>query len=153
MTTPVGRERRGKAETAKDVPLLMAFHGAAYVATANVAFLDDYAAKLERALAVEEGLAYLHLYSPCHVGWGAPMDSGLTIARRAVETRVFPLWEADHGRFRLTHPVRHPRPLAEFTGLMERFRHLKDAELETLRRSVEARYRRIETLCAALGDV
>ena len=153
MTTPVGRERSGKAETAKDVPLLMAFHNAAYVATANVAFLDDYAAKLERALAVEEGLAYIHLYSPCHVGWGAPMDSGLTIARRAVETRVFPLWEADHGRFRLTHPVRHPRPLAEFTGLMERFRHLKDAELEALRRSVEARYRRIETLCAALGDV
>jgi hypothetical protein len=36
---------------------------------------------------------------------------------------------------------------------MERFRHLKDAELEALRRSVEARYQRIETLCAALGDV
>ena len=153
MTTPVGRERSGKAEAAKDVPLLMAFHGAAYVATANVAFLDDYAAKLERALAVEDGLAYLHLYSPCHVGWGAPMDSALEIARRAVETRVFPLWEADHGRFRLTHPVARPRPLAEFTGLMGRFRHLKDAELEALSRSVEARYQRIETLCAALGDV
>ncbi len=150
MTTPVGRERSGKEQAAKDVPLLMAFHNASYVATASVAFLDDYAAKLERALAVDDGLAYIHLYSPCHVGWGAPADSALEIARRAVETRVFPLWEADHGHFRLTHPVRQPRPIADFARLMGRFRHLDAGELETLGRAAEARYRRIEALCAAL---
>lgn len=150
MTTPVGRERSGKAQAAKDVPLLMAFHGAAYVATANVAFLDDFATKLERALAVEDGLAYIHLYSPCHVGWGAPMDSALEIARRAVETRVFPLWEAAHGRFRLTHPVAHPRPIAEFTELMGRFRHLGPEEIRALGRAADERYARIEALCAAL---
>ena len=153
MTTPVGPERSGKAQAAKDVPLLMAFHGAAYVATANVAFLDDFAAKLERALAVEDGFAYLHLYSPCHVGWGAPMDSALEIARRAVETRVYPLWEADHGRFRITHPVERPRPIDDFVELMGRFRHLGPAERAALGRAADDRYRRIEALCAAFADV
>ena len=149
-TTPVGRERSGKEQAAKDVPLLMAFHNAAYVATASVAFLDDYADKLERALAVDDGLAYIHLYSPCHVGWGAPTDAALEIARRAVETRVFPLWEADHGHFRLTHPVRRPRPIADFARLMGRFQHLGAGELEALGRAAEERYRRIEALCTAL---
>jgi len=153
MTTPVGRERQGKAQPAKDVPLLMAFHGAPYVATASVAFLDDFATKLERALAVDDGLAYIHLYSPCHVGWGAPMDSAIEIARRAVETRVFPLWEADHGRLRLTHPVPHPRPIDDFVELMGRFQHLGPAERAALGRAADERYRRIEALGAALGDV
>ena len=80
------------------------------------------------------------------------MDSALEIARRAVETRVFPLWEADHGRVRLTHPIDHPRTLEDFTRLMGRFRHLTPTDLDAMRLTVEARYRRIERL-AALGHV
>jgi len=81
------------------------------------------------------------------------MDSAIEIARRAVETRVFPLWEADHGRLRLTHPVPHPRPIDDFVELMGRFQHLGPAERAALGRAADERYRRIEALGAALGDV
>ena len=150
MTTPVGPGRAGKPQAPKDVAVLMAMHATAYVATASVSHPEDFAIKLQRALAVEDGLAYIHLYAPCHVGWQAPMDSALEIARLAVETRVFPLWEARRGRFRLTHPIPRPRPLEDFAGLMGRLRHLGPAGLETLGRTVEERYRRVEALCSAL---
>ncbi len=149
-TSPVGRTLKGKGEPAKEVPLLMAFHGAAYVATASIAYPDDFAAKIKRAMDTEDGFSYVHLYSPCHVGWDAPTNSVIEISRRAVETRMFALWEAAHGKFRITHPVEHPRPLKELTSLMGRFRHLSPSDLEALGRAAEERYRRIETLAAAM---
>lgn len=150
MTTPVGPHLKGKMQPPKEVPLLMAFHGAAYVATASIAYPEDFAAKLKRALASNDGLAYVHLYAPCYVGWESPMDSVVEISRRAVETRMFPLWEADHGRFRITHPIARPRPVGDFTRLLGRFRHLGPAELDALGRQAEDRYRRIEALSAAM---
>ncbi|HAM59830.1 MAG TPA: hypothetical protein DCQ64_32230, partial [Candidatus Rokubacteria bacterium] len=57
---------------------------------------------------------------------------------------------ARRGRFRLTHPIPRPRPLEDFAGLMGRLRHLGPAGLETLARTVEERYRRVEALCSAL---
>jgi phenylglyoxylate dehydrogenase beta subunit len=60
-TTPVGGEMHGKRTEAKNLPLIMTMHNCSYVATASTAFLEDYYAKLEKALAVAEtGMAYLH---------------------------------------------------------------------------------------------
>ncbi len=150
MTSPAGPRLKGKGQPAKEVPLMMAFNGAAYVATANIAYPEDFEAKLRRALDVEDGLSYLHLYSPCYVGWESPMDSVLQISRRAVETRMFPMWEADHGKFRITHPVDQARPIEEFTSLIGRFRHLGHDDLKMLAEEAQARYRRIEALCQAM---
>lgn len=150
MTTPAGPTLKGKTQQAKEVPLLMVFHGASYVATASIAYPEDFAVKVKRALDARDGLAYIHLYAPCHVGWESPMDSVIEISRRAVETRMFPLWEADHGRFRMTHPIERPRPIDEFTRLLGRFKHLGPSDLEALGKQAEDRYHRIEALCAAM---
>ena len=74
-TTPVGKEASGKKQAPKYVPLLMAFHNIPYTATASVSFLDDLAQKLQKAKAVKEGMAYIHLFTPCPTGWRSPMDS------------------------------------------------------------------------------
>ena len=42
-TTQVGAKGRGKKDAPKNVPLLMAFHEIAYVGTATLAYLEDYA--------------------------------------------------------------------------------------------------------------
>ena len=59
-STPVGGPNRGKRNPAKNVPLIIAFHGASYVATASPAFLDDYAEKLAKAL---NGEGWTGIYS------------------------------------------------------------------------------------------
>ncbi len=146
-TTPVGKIRHGKETPGKNVPLLMAFHGAPYVATATVGHLDDYAEKLEKAMAVKDGLAYIHLFSPCPTGWRAQTDAAIDLCKAAVETNYFPLWEAENGKFRITHPVDRVRPISDFTGLMGRYSHLDGEELQGLQRSVDARYSQIQALC------
>jgi phenylglyoxylate dehydrogenase beta subunit len=146
-TTPVGRLRHGKDQPGKNVPLLMAFHGAPYVATATVGYLEDYVQKLHKAMAVKDGLAYIHLLSPCPTGWRGSTDSAIDMCRAAVETNYYPLWEAEHGRFHLTHQVKRPKPIQEFTQLMGRYSHLQGEELEELQKSVDERFALIQSLC------
>jgi pyruvate/2-oxoacid:ferredoxin oxidoreductase beta subunit len=145
-TTPVGEVGRGKQREPKNVPLLMAFHGVPYVATATVAFPEDYIRKLLKAMAVKDGMAYLHVLVPCPTGWRASAGHSLELSRLAVETGYFPLWEADNGDFKLNYTAKNLKPIKEFTKLMGRFRHLTEEELEKLTNVSRSRLRIIERL-------
>jgi len=150
-TSPVGKYRLGKAELPKYMPLIMADHGIPYVATATVSHLEDYAKKLTKAVEVKDGLVYIHILSPCPIGWRAPEDSAVEISRMAVETNYFPLWEAERGEFRLTYRPKSPLPIQEFTNLMGRFSHLTEKELEKLQKTVNSRFNLIESLTKLRG--
>lgn len=147
-TTPVGEVRRGKEQTSKYLPLLMLFHGIPYVATASISHPEDYARKLVKAANVKDGMAYLHLFSPCPTGWGIDEDRGIDAARLAVETNYFPLWEAENGKVRLTHEVAHPKPVGEYTALMDKYSHLTPKDIERIQQSVNTRYGQIKRLAS-----
>jgi pyruvate/2-oxoacid:ferredoxin oxidoreductase beta subunit len=72
----------------------------------------------------------------------------IEISRMAVETNYFPLWEMDHGKYRLTHEVKNPKPIEEYTKLMGRFAHFTKEELEDLQRAVNDRFDFIKALTA-----
>ena len=150
-TSPVGNVDHGKEQPGKNLPMLMVWHGLPYVATANVAYLEDYAKKLAKALKVKNGMAFIHLYSPCPTGWRAPEDSAIQICRMAVETNYFPLWEAENGKLRLTHEVANPKPITEFTKLTGKFSHLNEEELEHLQQLVNDNFTNVRNL-AWLAD-
>jgi pyruvate/2-oxoacid:ferredoxin oxidoreductase beta subunit len=146
-TTWVGSKARGKMVEAKYMPLIMLAHGVSYVATATVAFLEDYVTKLEKAKEVaREGMAYIHLHTPCPTGWRAPVESGIELSRMAVETNYFPLWEARDGRVRFTYRMKNPKPIKEYCKLQGRFSHLKEEELDELQIMIEKRNALIERL-------
>jgi len=140
-TTPFGVARGGKETSAKDLPLIMAMHRVPYVATATLSHLEDFAKKLLKAAEKrKEGFAYIHVFSPCPVGWGIESDSAIQVCRMAVRTNYFPLWEAERGRFRLTHTVATPKPITEYTKLIRKFRHLTEEELARLQEEVNSNF-------------
>lgn len=146
QTTLVGKNARGKSRPSKNVALIMAFHGVPYVATATIADLEDYAMKLTKAMAVKNGLAYIHFLAPCPTGWRAPMESMVELSRMAVETNAFPLWEAEEGKFRINYRPKRVRPVVEWTKLQGRFAHLSPAELDRFQKMVDANLALIEGL-------
>jgi len=149
-TTWVGEEVKGKMVEGKYMPLIMLMHDISYVATATVAFLEDYVIKLEKAKkAAMQGTAYIHLHTPCPTGWRAPVESGIELSRMAVETNYFTLWEAEDGRVRFTHHVEKPKPIKDYCGMMGRFSHLKEEELKQLQKVVDRRYALIERLASS----
>lgn len=146
-TSEVGPLQQGKGKNSKNAPLLIALHGGvSYAATATIGYPLDYARKLKKAMEVADGLAYLHLFSPCHVGWRAGEDTAIGMCEAAVETNYFPLWEAEYGKFRITHQVKDPKPIEAFTKLAGRFKHLGPEDLKDLQRLVDQRFETIHKL-------
>ncbi|MFC1920103.1 thiamine pyrophosphate-dependent enzyme [Chloroflexota bacterium] len=146
FTSPVGDHGSGKLNNAKYMPLIMANHGIPYTATATVSHLEDYAMKLEKAKKVKDGLVYIHLFSPCYTGWRAAEDSSIEISRMAVETNYFPLWECEHGEYKLNYVPKNPLPIEEFTKTMGRFGHLKKDDIESFQKLADDRFSLIESL-------
>ena len=145
-TTPIGEKERGKRYNPKNMPLIMAMHDIPFVATATMGFPEDFYAKLLKAKEVSDGMSYIHLLSPCVVGWRYAPGKGVEVSRKAVLTRYFPLWEMERGRFRITRPVKKPRPLTEFTGLVGRFAHLDPGELAHMEDRITEGYQKIVAL-------
>jgi pyruvate/2-oxoacid:ferredoxin oxidoreductase beta subunit len=146
-TTPVGKVGRGKPTTSKNMPLIMLMHRPRYLATATLSHLEDFAKKLQKAKEmVKEGFVYLHVFSPCPVGWRIDSDKVIEVCRTAVRTNYFPLWEAEDGKPRFTVEVASPKPVTDFTKLMRKFSHLKEEGLAELQQQVDERFKLIKGL-------
>lgn len=147
-TTPVGPASKGKPTPAKNMPLIMAMHGATYVATATLSHLEDFAKKLLKAKEKKDkGFVYIHLFAPCLMGWRIASNMSIQVCRMAVRTNYFPLWEAEDGEFRLNHEVANPKPVRELFRLMRKFDHLKEADIDNFQHLVNKRYAFIKGLC------
>jgi pyruvate/2-oxoacid:ferredoxin oxidoreductase beta subunit len=149
-TTPVGKIGKGKPTISKNLPMLMLMHRPKYMATATLSHLEDFAKKLQKAKeAAKEGFVYLHVFSPCPVGWRIDSNLVIEVCRTAVRTNYFPLWEAEDGKPKITVEVAQPKPVTEFTKLMRKFSHFKEADLAALQDEVNRRFSLLKTLCDA----
>lgn len=148
----------GKREPKKNVPLIMIAHDVPYVATASVGYPQDFIEKLRTAAKIR-GFKYIHLHAPCPIGWR--FDPGLTpkIAQLAVQTGLWPLYEYNQGRFRVSpfsRMYRKPEkrvPVIEYLKLQGRFRAaLKNPELvKMIEAEVERMWRWIDALEKSLN--
>jgi pyruvate ferredoxin oxidoreductase alpha subunit len=139
-TTHVGRAKPGKLESKKDMPLIMASHNVPYVATASVSHIQDLIHKAKKVSTIR-GFRYLHILIPCSQGWRFPPEKTIEMARLAVQTGYFPLFEIEDGRvFRFTvKPSDNPRPIIDFLKPQGRFAHLSEAEIQEIQKWVNAR--------------
>ena len=123
-TTPaLGASPGNVFGTGKNVPRIAMAHRIPYVATASVANLRDLERKVTAAMDIR-GARYLHILVPCPLGWGSAPDDTIRIARLAVETGLFPLFEARHGEVTDRTPIRHRHPVEEYLKLQKRYAHL-----------------------------
>ena len=120
-TTPARAPKRGGK---KELARIMAAHGIPYVATlaaGSVPTLKDFRAKVERA-AHADGFRFLHVLGGCPPGWRYPTSQTTEVVRLAVESGVFPLWEAvDGGEPTITYRPRHPVSVEEYRAVQGRF--------------------------------
>ncbi len=110
-------------DTGKNVPRIAMAHGIPYVATASVADLHDLERKVTKAMGVR-GARYLHVHVPCPLGWGSDPAHTMKIARLAVESGLFPLFEAEFGTVISSTPIRRKVPIERYLELQTRFKHL-----------------------------
>ena len=145
-TSPAGKAIPGKPERKKDLIAIAIAHGVRYAATLNPAYPVDMFNKIAKAASIE-GPTVLHYFTPCPTGWRADPAKSIEIARLAVLTRVWPLYEYEDGVYRINVLVKSPRPIEDYLKLQGRFAHLLQPEnrwmLEQLKRDVEENWNRL----------
>jgi len=149
-TSPAGRKIPGKPEFKKDLIGICAAHGIAYAATASPAYWNDYMTKVSKGLEVE-GPSVIHVFSPCPVGMRHSSEKSIEIARLAVQTRYWPIYEVEKGKYKLNLKVPQPKPVVDFLKMQDRFRHLFQPEfqheLEVIQQWTDENWKRITALC------
>jgi len=132
----------GKSEHKKNLPMIMASHRIPYVATASVAYPIDFIAKIRRASSIK-GFKYIHLHSPCPTGWRFPSDKTIEVGRLAVQTGLWPLYEIDHGVFKLSEVCKplldksRRKPIEEYIKMQGRFSKITQEQLNELKSYVD----------------
>lgn len=122
-TTPAGKVWTGNQTRKKDMPWIAAAHGAPYVATASPAFAKDIERKVKKALSIK-GPKYIQIHSPCPLGWGFAAERTIEIAKLAVETALYPIFEIVNGELTGVRKLRNRRPVEDYLRPQARFRHL-----------------------------
>ena len=142
-TTPaVGSEPGNVFGTGKSVPRIAVAHRIPYVATATVADLHDLERKVVKAMSIR-GARYLQIDVPCPLGWGAASHDTIRLARLAVETGFYPIFEAEHGKITAVRKIRQPRPVTEYLKPQKRYAHLFRGGQE------DPRVARLQAMCDA----
>jgi pyruvate ferredoxin oxidoreductase beta subunit len=127
-TSPAGKTSIGQSTWKKDLPAIAKNHYIPYIATACPSYPKDLMFKVKKGMEVK-GPAFIQILSPCPTGWRCPTDDAIKVGRLAVQTGVFPLYEIDNGRHKITYNFTELRPVSEYLKAQGRFRHLSDAEI------------------------
>jgi len=156
-TSPAGKVIPGKSERKKPIADIMVAHEMPYVATASITYWKDLVVKARKGMEVN-GPAFLHVFAPCPRGWRSETAKSVEIARLAVLTCVFPLWEAEYGEYKLSSAskaiARNPErklPVEVYLKTQGRFRHLFKPEnkhvLEAIQKEVDRRWQKLLKAC------
>ncbi len=138
-TSPVGKVIMGQVTWKKNMPAIAVAHNIPYVATACPSYPIDLVQKVKKASEIK-GPAYVHILSVCPTGWRSAPELSIKLGRLAVETGVFPLYEVEGGRYRLSMDFPALKPVKEYFKFQGRFRHLTDEMIQEIEEKIRKEY-------------
>jgi pyruvate ferredoxin oxidoreductase beta subunit len=94
--------------------------------------------KVQRALAAE-GPAFINVIAPCHRGWRFKPEDAIQMAKLAVATRYWPLYEwTPPGKYVLNRGnPKEATPLVEWLKQQGRFKHLFEPKNEHIIQEIQ----------------
>ncbi|KXS43819.1 pyruvate synthase subunit beta [Methanolobus zinderi] len=123
-TSPAGKVSFGNPRPKKNMPAIIAAHGSPYVATTSLAYPKDMIAKVKKATEIE-GPTYIHCHAPCTTGWGFDTSKTVEVAKMAVKTGLWPLYEMENGVVTKVRKLGKVKaPVEDYLKMQRRFKHL-----------------------------
>jgi pyruvate/2-oxoacid:ferredoxin oxidoreductase beta subunit len=125
---------------------IMEAHDIPYAATVSVAHPEDFVKKVRKAKDIR-GFRFIHAFSPCPPGWRMNPMKTIEVARLVVDTNMFPLYEIEGGRLRITKKGKG-LPIGDYLSIQGRFAHLTEDEVRSIQDTVDAAMRALEERAA-----
>jgi len=147
-TSPAGKASIGQFSWKKDMPSIAVAHDIPYVATACPSYPFDLMEKVKKGLAIK-GPAYIQIFSVCPTGWKCAGDISVRLGRLAVKTGIFPLFEVENGKYRMSIDFPRLKPIADYMKTQGRFRHLTPDLIEQIQQKVIEKYNELRAKAAS----
>jgi pyruvate/2-oxoacid:ferredoxin oxidoreductase beta subunit len=147
-TTP---DSAGKPQRKKDIVEIMAAHRIPYVATASIGAPADLANKVKRAKSIK-GSRFIHLFASCPTGWRHAPELTLEVARQAVKSRVFPLYEVFDGATWKLSPMPEKESVDAYLKQQGRFKKMSAGEHRPFQKQVDDDWQRLLNRCQPMED-
>lgn len=136
-TTPVKHYKTGPK---KNIVEILAAHRIPYAATASIGYPEDMIKKLEKARDTR-GFRFIHVFAPCPTGWKSDPKYTIKLAKLAVQSNIFPLYEIENGiDYKQTKKIKTPKPINEYMNLQGRFKHLSEEEIGNIQKDTDKNY-------------
>ena len=143
--TPVGAWTTttpgGKSVCKKDLLGIAIAHGIPYCASASIANIPDLRKKVQKAKDIR-GPRLLHIFCPCPTGWGYEPAKSVEVARLAVQTGAWVLYECEEGKVRVTVKPKELKPLEEYLKLQKRFKGITEEEVKSFQKYITENYKK-----------
>lgn len=152
-TSNIGTLRPGKSFHHKDTPQIMAATNIPYVFTSVEGLGTDLVRKGAKAQAHARhgGFVYGQVLSVCPLGWRYDERAGTEVARAAVDSCFYPVYEVEQGKTTINYdPEEQGKriPLSQWLSMMGKTRHLLKPQysqvLEAAQEEVERRWQRLK---------
>ncbi|MBN1215167.1 MAG: pyruvate synthase subunit beta [Candidatus Lokiarchaeota archaeon] len=136
-TTPFGKQRYKK-----NLPRIMEAHEIPYIATCSVSEPLDLYEKFKKAKDIE-GCKYIHILAPCPPGWGYGAEDTIEMARLAIKSGLWILYEVENGVKTISKASKKyvdPSkriPLIEYLSKQKRFRTVSEQQLIKLQEGID----------------
>ncbi len=137
---------KGKKEQQKNLAEIAMAHEIPYVTTATIAYPEDLYRKTLKAKETR-GPKYMEILCPCPPGWRFDMSKTVTMARLAVETGMWLLYEYEDGTLSFNPPSkqilageRDAKPIEDWLRLQGRFRNLTNNDVNKIKGELERRW-------------
>ncbi|MEA4960574.1 thiamine pyrophosphate-dependent enzyme [Lutispora sp.] len=133
-TTPTGKKEPGK-----NIDFMLLHQNLDYQATASVANIKDLKRKVEKA-SRQKGPSFIHVHAPCNTGWKFPASKTITVAKLAVRSGLWLLWEKENGRVKLNQRPVDWNLADEYIRMQGRFDKITDEVIEQIKTEARNRY-------------
>lgn len=139
-----------KKEFKKEITEILVAHRIPYAATASIAYPNDFKNKIRKAgITQQKGFCFIHVLTPCPTGWGIEPSLTIEIARLAVTSGVFPLYEVTHGKYSIGEESRIlPQiiDLKKYLSAQKRFNSLSEENIEEIYNNTVSRLEKLKKL-------
>lgn len=135
-TTPAG-----KPTGRKDLMQIAIAHDIPYAATASIFNLTDLKKKVQKAKDTD-GPSLIHVHTPCPTGWRYDPSKTIEVARAAVQTGCWVLYEYENGKVTINYKPRELAPLESYTKLQGRFKGLSEEKTKELQEYTTEYYKK-----------
>ncbi len=148
-TTTPDSARKGQRK--KDIVEIMAAHRIPYAATASIGAPADLTNKVKRAKSIK-GSRFIHLFASCPTGWRHSPELTLEVAREAVKSRVFPLYEVFDGDEWKISSMPKKESVDRYLKHQGRFKKMSAGEHQRFQKQVDDDWQRLLNRSRSMED-